>query len=1147
MNMHHYNPDWLSDEELVSNFVARQTDFGFLRDELAHMPLHGSIQHYLLVGLRGAGKTTLLKRLAVAIRQDEDIKNHLIALSFPEELYQVKNLSDFWWAACDALVDELDRQNKDTDANHLEAQIARRKHDNDNPLADDGLQLLQESCDGLARRPVLLVDNLDFIFQRIDKKGRKLKDDNSPAYWALREALSTQRSPIVIGGSTRLSEPFTDYDKAFYDFFIPRRLGKLSLKEAQQVLEQLARSRNLPQVEKQLTASTGRIETLHELTGGNPRALSFIFELLRQGPNSRALNDFIRLMDMTTPYYKARFEELSEQAQVVMHALAVRRPGKDGLRFGHTASEIGDYCGLPTNTVSTQLDVLGREGLVEKCADYGRMQYRIMEQLFRLWLQMRANRRIRQNVIGLAEFLEALFELDDLPAILQGANDVEALAHARFAFALAETQSEESLRREMETDGVDHLFQHLESQGGDIKEYLSPDDLPEDLNAILTLRNKLREHPNTLSSSEQAALIGSTTLSIEQKQNYIAQLCSLSDASMVVTELRHLLQRELGSLLRSGFTENDASQLYSVRMRGYLPLPHLAPENIPQVAKCGVSKSVMRELVWRLLGVRNAVKFDARTAEAWFNWGMQHISQGDAGEWARVAGNMRRSKQWVIAGRTLKHAMTLGHSFSICYEQAVWAANQKRYDEAEMLFHSAIELNPADATSWYELASVLLNQRQDFSAAERAYRSAIESDPDNADSWNALGNLLNEHLNRFDEAETAYRRALALAPGYAMIWRNLGLLLANKLQRFDEAEKAYRKALDIDSTQVTSWRRLGTLLTDRQDRLNEAEAAYREALKLKPDDKALWNDLGCLLTDKLANFGDAELAYREALRLDPDYNLARRNLGLLLANKLQRFDEAEATYREVLASDPNYVSAWTSLGNLLANKLQRFDEAEKAYRKALTLDSSYLATWNNLGNLLANKLQRFDEAEAIYREALVRDPDYGLVWLNLGNLLDKQQRLDEALQAYEKGKALQGELSPFWQQRYINLQIRPLIQSAQQALAAYDSAGLEHTLSLLLSECSSDSASALVSTSFVEGFLALVLQDEGKSALVLGAMQTLGYEKYARPLLLAFEAMMTHRHEMLAVLEPEIQTAAQQMLKRLTAGMKNHNKQEKVF
>lgn len=413
----HYNPDWLSDDALVRQFVARQDEFTFLRNELANVPREGSAQHHLLVGIRGAGKTTLLKRLAVAVRRDADLNDHLIALSFPEELYQVKNLADFWWAACEALVDEFDKLGLATQADALMADIeqAKKSASKTDPLSDAGLQRLQRSCASLNLRPVLLVDNLDMMFQRIDKSGRKLKDPHAPAYWALREALSTTTSPLVIGGSVRLSEPFTDYDKAFYDFFIPKRLGKLGVAEVRLVLNKLADAQGVPEVKQRLQDRPSRVEALYELTGGNPRALGLIFELLRLGPNSRAVEDFERLMDITTPYYKARFEDLAEQAQVVVHALAVCRPG-DGtaLRFGITAAEISAHAGLPTSTVSAQLDPLEREGLVEKSADHGRTQYRMAEQLFRLWLQMRGSRRIRQNVIGLTQFLEAMFSVGEL-------------------------------------------------------------------------------------------------------------------------------------------------------------------------------------------------------------------------------------------------------------------------------------------------------------------------------------------------------------------------------------------------------------------------------------------------------------------------------------------------------------------------------------------------------------------------------------------------------------------------------------------------------------------------------------------------------------------------------------------------------------
>ncbi len=281
------------------------------------------------------------------------------------------------------MADELDHLKLDKQADQLINQIEQNRANQ--PAPDAGLKLLQQTCAELERRPVLLVDNLDLVFRRMEKSGRKLKDPHAAAYWELREALSTSRSPIVIGGSVRLSEPFIDYDNAFYDFFIPKHLGKLSLKEVQRVLNHLADTQNVPEVKQRLQERPARIESLFELTGGNLRALGLIFELLRQGPNSRAVEDFERLMDITTPYYKARFEDLSDQAQVVMHALAVRR-SHTTLRFGHTAAEIATHAGLPTGTVSAQLDIMTREGLVEKSAAHGRTQYRIAEQLFRLWV-----------------------------------------------------------------------------------------------------------------------------------------------------------------------------------------------------------------------------------------------------------------------------------------------------------------------------------------------------------------------------------------------------------------------------------------------------------------------------------------------------------------------------------------------------------------------------------------------------------------------------------------------------------------------------------------------------------------------------------------------------------------------------------------
>lgn len=837
---HHYNPDWLDDDALVAGFIARQSEFKFLRDELARAPREGSAQHYLLIGPRGAGKTTLLKRLAVAIRREEQLSDHLIALSFPEELYQVKDLTDFWWAACEALGDELDRRGDKTRASRLFDAVDRARASRAAPMTDDGLKTLLACAAEIQRRPVLLVDNLDLVFERIDKKGRKLKDPLSPAYWALREALSTTTSPIVIGGSVRLSEPFTDYDKAFYDFFLPKRLGKLSLDEVRQVLEYLAEQQDSPEIKQRLRERPARIDALYDLTGGNPRAIGFIFQLLQQGPNSRVVEDFERLMDLTTPYYKARFEDLSEQAQVVMHALATRRTG-DGsaLRFGHTAAEIATYAGLPTNTVSAQMDVLEREGLIEKSAAKGRTQYRIAEQLFRLWLQMRGSRRIRQNVIGLAEFLEAMYDLDEMTAEIKNAG--HGVNAARFVFALADTRCAEPLRRGLEAYATDCLDQELGDDEHECRERLPNADLPHEVATLRALQEQLAHSPeHGLQPDEQEALLGSLELRLEQKQASVAALCQKESAPAEVQRLRTYFPAERQRLARYGLDTDDLTRLFKLRTKGFLPLPNLTPGDADAVLTTQ-NDPALAASIWHLVGAREFVSFDHALAQAWISWGISHAAESSATEWANFAGSLRRSKQLEAAAHALELACERGDSSRTWYERGVLLRESNDLPDAESAYRQAIILAPDDPWPWNGLGNLLAGILDRSTEAEGAYRKAIELSPSSVAPWNGLANLLADKLGRPTEAEEAYCKAIEQNPANAALWNNLGALLSDKLNRPTEAESALRKAIELDPKLGQPWGSLGELF-EAQGRREEAISAFAQAALLHQEGAPYWQE-----------------------------------------------------------------------------------------------------------------------------------------------------------------------------------------------------------------------------------------------------------------------------------------------------------------
>jgi tetratricopeptide (TPR) repeat protein len=870
---HHYNPDWLSDEALISGFVARMDDFTFLRDELAQTTLAGSAQHYLIVGVRGAGKTTLLKRLAIAIRQEDTLSNHLIALSFPEELYQVKDLADFWWACCEALADELDRLKKSSQADALLTLVDKTKKSligekSELKRTNAGLDLLQSTCALLKLRPVLLIDNLDLIFNRIDKAGRKLKNPHAPAYWSLREALSNTNSPIVIGGSVRLSEQFTEYDKAFYDFFIPKRLGKLSIFEVREVIKRLAEAQNTPEVTERLNAHPGRLETLYELTGGNPRAIGLIFQLLQQSPGSKAVDDFERLMDITTPYYKARFEDLAEQAQVVMHALAVRRPtapNGSGLRFGHTAAEIGEHAGLLTSTVSAQLDNMDKEGLIEKSSTSGRTQYRIAEQLFRLWLQMRGSRRIRQNVLGLTEFLEAMFSVNELLAGLQDGEQNNFLSKARYAFAMADSSSAKHLRQGLEAKGVENLTKYLAAEGGQFEQYIGSGEITEDLRALTTLRSQLEKcRPAAVGVEIQNALLGACSISLTKKKEHVRKLCDPATCNDELKQLKDALLTEQQKLIRYGLTQNDIPTFFRIRAGGCLPIPFLSTIDAEQATPLCDDQDDFRKLIWRVVGLRWIVNFtDDKSTKTWLEWGRSFANDASSAEWANVSGSMRVRGFLESATEALEIAFQKGETSRAWHEKAALLdCRNGDKEEIEQAYLMAASIDDTDPMPWTNLGDFLAKIGR-YLDSEKACRKSIQIDSQHSTPWHNLGRTLNL-LRRYKEAEAAYRESIRLSGNIASTsWNNLGNLLT-KLGRSEDSENAFRNAIELDSTFALPWRNLGLLLIN-QNRLNEARAAFEEADLLDPKSMPLWVSHIDLLQTKLF--------VQKIQKMDPTTNL----------------------------------------------------------------------------------------------------------------------------------------------------------------------------------------------------------------------------------------------------------------------------------
>lgn len=396
-----YNPRLMNKEETIETFVVRRPLLDRLVDDLRRegpVDATSAPQHRLIVGQRGMGKTMLLHRLRFAVEDDPQLAERWLALSFPEEQYNVARLSDLWLNCLDALGDAMELRGQGEAAAALDQEVQDLASLPEAELAPRALALLLHTADTLAKRLLLLLDNFDLILERL-----------SGDHWAVREVLSHVPALCLVGASSRFVEATYDYNAAFYDFFEVDELRGLGDDDVKALLLSLAERAGAEEVARVVREQPERLAPMRVLTGGNPRTIVLLYEVFAEGIAGDLRSDLDRLLDRSTPLYKARFEALAPQAQQVVDGLAVHWDPVG-------AGELATLVRLDNRAVSTQLDRLVQAGVVEKVRlvdpETGQTRrksgYILAERFFNIWYLMRAARRVRRRLVWLVQFLKLM-------------------------------------------------------------------------------------------------------------------------------------------------------------------------------------------------------------------------------------------------------------------------------------------------------------------------------------------------------------------------------------------------------------------------------------------------------------------------------------------------------------------------------------------------------------------------------------------------------------------------------------------------------------------------------------------------------------------------------------------------------------------
>ncbi len=300
---------------------------------------------------------------------------------------------------------------------------------------------------------------------------------------------------------------------------------------------------------------------------------------------------------------------------------------------------------------------------------------------------------------------------------------------------------------------------------------------------------------------------------------------------------------------------------------------------------------------------------------------------------------------------------------------------QGRIPEALALSEGGTPRASNEALEGINTSAQYLKERRFAEAALAAHR-AIEIDPRIPAAWiNYAGAL--DGIGDHSEAIRINQRLLALLPGHADTYRNMARAM-HKAGRHDEALEAFGEYFRREAPRGGPVYEYANVLA-RADKPREAEREYRRAMKMLPQDPRPANNLALLLDEEGRREEAISLA-RQAVALDPDDVTRQFNLATLLRRGGHATDAASVLRNAVDRSPDD----WHLRGVLAATLRETGDAAaaRDAWRQlAARAQQRLAATPRDVGALRAlvgskEMTGELDDAQQRINAMLAADPTW---------------------------------------------------------------------------------------------------------------------------------------------------------------------------
>ena len=747
MALYKYTPGLADPEVLRKTIVGREEQLKTIARILKNASSRRSLSHALLIGPRGIGKTHLLRIIYHSVRGDIDLKplgrygDHFVPVIFPEEEY-INSLEKFLARAVKYLGSESAPGTPPAPQSFNQpAGEVRREH---------LIAFFKDYKRKFSKKVLLLIDNADDIINGFSEEDQA----------AMRDLLMTSDSVLFIGAAPTLFDAVVDHERPLYNFFEPIWLKEISFGDMGVLLQKFAEIEKKRELLSKFQKSEAKLRAVHSLSGGNPRLILSLYQIMAEGDITGVEDTFIRLIDDFSPLFREKMKDLSRQQREIIDVMAQATQLL-------TPTEIAASCNTPVNVVNAQIKRLEKEGFVKK-VETGRGKkaiYEIREKLFCLWRQMRVEAG-RKRLGFIVNFYEIWYSKEDLEEQLNKITSDLTTVLSREEPAIQTYK--DKLWYIAEALGKPEISARVEA---DLSYFKGDYE-----GSVKSLLKYLNVHKH---DEEAWYNLGIAYGGLQKYEDAV----SAYKKALEIKPDKHEAWNDLG-------VAYDDLQKYEEAISAYKEVLEIKPDKHEAWYNLANAFRHLQKHEDAISAYKKALEIKPDKHEAWNNLGNAY-------------GDLQKYEDAVSAYKKALEIKPDQHE--AWYNLGIAYGGLQKYEEAISAYKKALEIKPDKHEAWNNLGNAYGDLKK-YEEAISAYKKVLEIKPDEHKAWYNLGNAF-RRLQKFEDAIGAYKKALEIKPDKHEAWYNLGNAYGD-LQKYEDAIEAYAKAIQINPEDPDVWMNL---------------------------------------------------------------------------------------------------------------------------------------------------------------------------------------------------------------------------------------------------------------------------------------------------------------------------------------------------